>query len=668
MSEKYRLSLSPLQIGPVTIPNRLVRTAHATLFSRGDVNDAHIAYHLERARGGIGLTILEGVSVHRSSTFSLSLTDDSGIEPLRRLVEAIKPTGMKLFQQLWHGGGVELAPNGGPPWSVTTLPGRYSKIPPIAMTSKQIAELVRSYGAAANRLAKAGIDGAEVLAGNGYLISQFLSPALNTRSDEYGGSFANRVRFLEELLREVRNSVPASFALGVRMGASADPDILSVQEVNAALLHLEEQGLIDFVNISQGDYYFHVERYAAMDQPAGYQLAGAREVAAEVTVPRIVVGRFGTLDDIEQTLRAGDADMVNMVRATIADPYLVQKEVEGRSLEVRPCIACNQGCIGGLFSGRMSCTVNPTVGHEGRLAERLITCVDQPKSVVVVGGGPAGMEAARTAALAGHKVALVEASPILGGQINLAQQLPKNHGIGDLTNWLEREIFRLGVTVQLSTYVEADEVLAMQPDVVIIATGSMSTEARSFVQTAAPQSPLVVEPGAHVISSEELVLGTHRELGNRAVVYDDIGHYEAIGCCEMLLERGLDVTYVTRHGSFAPEMDKTGRTQAALRRFYAMGNFRILVSSVIHAVHPQSVDIRPTESAKHESVPADTTVIVAYREPFRDLWQELSECVPQVFVVGDAVSPRDLVCAMREGHFCARTIDDDALGQLWNSM
>ena len=668
MPANYRLTMSTIQIGPVTIPNRLVRTAHATLFSREHVNDTHINYHLERARGGIGLTILEGASVHRSSTFALSLTDDSAIAPLSRLVEAIEPTGMKLFQQLWHGGGIEPATNGGPPWSVTPLPGRYAKIPPIAMTARQIRELVRSYGLAASRLVKAGIHGAEVLGGSGYLISQFLSPALNNRTDTYGGSFERRVLFLEELLYEIRATVPAGFALGVRLGASANPEILSAQEVNAVILQLEAKGLIDFVNISQGDYYFHVERYAAMDQPAGYQLAGAQLVGKDVTVPRIVVGRFGTLDDVEQTLRSGVAEMVNLVRATIADPYLVQKEVEGRSLEVRPCIACNQGCIGGLFAGRMSCTVNPAVGFETILAERLITRADEPKSVLVIGGGPAGMEAARVSSLAGHEVTLVEAASRLGGQINIAKRLPKNHGIGDLTNWLEREIFRLGVKVRLSTYMDANDVLAMKPDVVIVSTGSMSSCTDAFVQTTMPHLKVLMEADAYVITSEDLIMGIHGLTGKSAVVFDDIGHYEAIGCCEILLEQGLSVTYITRHGIFAQEMEKTGRAQSALRRFYAMGSFRVLTSSVVLAINRGSVDVRPIDGIQPERVLADITVLVTYREPMCELWEELVDTVPEVYLVGDALSPRDLVSAMREGHFSARSIDYKQTLPMWHNM
>lgn len=668
MNAKFRHAMSPLRIGPVTIPNRLVRTAHATLFSRGDITDAHIRYHLARARGGIGLSIIEGVSVHRSSSYSLTMTDDASIAPLRRLVEAMEPTGMKLFQQLWHGGSIEVAPNGGPPWAVTVLPGRYSRMPAIAMSTGQIAELVRAYGDAAVRQAEAGLHGAEVLAGQGYLFSQFLSPRLNTRTDAYGGSFENRIRILEELLSEIRARVPSSFALGARMGASSEPTILRVEEANEAILHLERKGLLDYVNISQGDYYFHVERYAGMDQPAGYQVDVTREIGKGVAIPRIVVGRLGTLDDAEQVLRTGVAEMVNLVRATIADPDLVRKELEGRAEEVRPCIGCNQGCIGGLFSGRMGCTVNPTVGYEATLGEDLVTPTQRRQRIVVVGGGPAGMEAARVSALAGHDVTLFEAAPDLGGQINLASRLPKNHGIGDITKWLEREIFRLGVEVHLSSYVDAGEVLAKKPDVVILATGSMPQASGTLVQTAAPYIDVRIDPSARILTSEELIYADPGALGRSAVVFDDVGHYEALGCCEHLLERGLDVTYLTRHAIFVPEIDKTGRAQAALRRFYRMGNFRILTNSLVLSVREGEVEWRPIDGVRAETVPADTTVLVLYREAFRELWDACAETGLKVYAVGDALSPRDLVAAMREGHLCARSIDDPTIEARWNNM
>lgn len=668
MTSRYKLALSPLKIGPVIIPNRLVRTAHGTLFSRINFVDAHIDYHLARARGGIGLTILEAGAVHRSSSFACTMTDDSAIAPIRMLVEAIEPTGMKVFQQLWHGGNIELATNGGPSWSVTSLTGRYSRLPPIAMSTRQIAELIRSYGDAAVRQVKAGLHGAEVMAGAGYLLSHFLSPKLNTRADAYGGSFENRVRFLDELLSDIRARVPTSFALGVRVGPSSEPTVLATDEVNEAVLYLEKKGLIDFINIVQGDYYFPIERYAGMDQPPGYQYKVAQEVGKGVSVPRILVGRFGTLDDAEQFLRTGDAEMINLVRATIADPDLVRKESEGRETEVRPCIGCNQGCIGGFLSGRVTCTVNPAVGYEGELGEHLILRASRPRKVVVVGGGPAGMEAARVVALAGHNVTLFEASANLGGQIKLAGLLPKNHGIGDITKWLEREIFRLGVEIHLSSYVDAGEVLALKPDVVILATGSMRLEPSAFVQTAAPHFDVEIEKAASVITSDDLVLGNFRDLGKTAVVFDDIGHYEAIGCCEYLLDRGLDVTYVTRHGSFAPDVEKSGRTQSALRRFYRKGNFRIVTDSILLAIRNGSVEVKPAEGVRSETIPADTTVLIAYRKSLRELWDACFEAGPKVYAVGDAISPRDLLAAIREGHLCARSIDNPELEVRWNNM
>lgn len=508
--------------------------------------------------------------------------------------------------------------------------------------------------------------GAEVLAGQGYLNSLFLSPVLNTRSDAYGGSFENRLRFLEEVLTEIRGTVPSSFALGARMGSSSDQSLLSTAEVNAAILHLEGKGLLDFINISQGDYYFHVERYAGMDKSAGYQLEAARATGEGVGIPRIVAGRFGTLDDAEQTLRAGGAEMVNLVRATIADPHLVLKEVEGRATEVRPCIGCNQGCIGGLFSGRMTCAVNPTVGHEAVLGEDLIVPSPTPRKVVVVGGGPAGMEAARVAALAGHQVTLFEAAPDLGGQITIASHLPHSHGIADIVKWQEREIFRLGVTVNLSSYVEAEEVLALNPDVVILATGAMPAE--GLVRTAAPHLEVAVAAGAQVVPPDDLILGGARDLGKTAVVFDDVGHYEAIGCCEMLLERGLDVTYVTRHSAFAPEIDRTGRAQAALRRFYRLGNFATRPSSLLLEIRKGEVDLRPIDGVRTETLPADIVVPVTFREAFRDLWDGCAAAGVEIHAVGDALSPRDLMAAMREGHLCARSLDNPDLMARWNNM
>jgi 2,4-dienoyl-CoA reductase-like NADH-dependent reductase (Old Yellow Enzyme family) len=652
----YERIFSPIRIGAVEIPNRIVRTAHATRLASKYVNDDLIAYHFARAKGGAGLSIIESTSVHASSTFSLSAADDGAIAPMRRLADAIAPTGMKLFTQLWHGGYTDPAADGGLPWAVTALPGRYSVAPPIPMTTDQIGEVIEAYASAAARMEAAGLHGVEVLAGAGYLFSQFFSPVLNQRTDAYGGSFENRIRALLETLRAIRAATSPDFALGVRIGGSSDPRILADEDVNAIALRAQAEGLIDFVNITHGDYYFHVDRYAGMDQPVGYQVPHAERISQGLTVPRIIVGRYATLDDAEQALKTGQAEMVNIVRGMIADPMLVVKTREGRGTEVRPCIGCNQGCIGGTFGGRMACAVNPAVGYERTLSDETIGKAASPRKVLVVGGGVAGMEAARVALLAGHHVTLVEAAADLGGLLNYARHLPRLHAIGDIAIWLEAEIYRLGAEVRLSTCMDADDVLAEQPDAVIVATGSQPGEVRQFRQTADPAAQLRIAPDARVLTPLDLAVAPPHDVGRAALVFDDVGHYEAIGCCEALIDRGAEVTYVTRHLMFAPAVEITGRTQAALRRMHEAGRLRIVTQSALVSIDEGSAAIRPLFGSAAETVPADTVVLVGYRQSQNEIWEALRGRVGQLHLVGDARSSRDIQPAIREGQLAARSI------------
>jgi glycine/D-amino acid oxidase-like deaminating enzyme len=500
------------------------------------------------------------------------------------------------------------------------------------------------------------MEGAEILAGNGYLFSQFFSPVLNQRTDKYGGSFENRIRALMDTLRAIRAATSPDFALGIRIGDSSDQRILSAEDANAIALRAQAEGLIDFVNITHGDYYFHVERYAGMDQPVGYQLPFGERIAKDIAVPRIIVGRYATLDDAEQALKAGQADLVNVVRGMIADPMLVVKAREGRGTEVRPCIGCNQGCIGGVFTGRMGCAVNPVVGHEHTLSEDRISRTGEPRKVLVVGGGVAGMEAARVAALAGHRVTLVEATSNLGGLLNYARHMPKLHAIGDIAIWLENEIYRLGAEVRLSTYMDAGEVLAENPDVVIVATGSQPADAGDLMQTADPAARIGIAAGAHVITSLDLAMDGTQARGKAGLVFDDIGHYEAIGCCEALINRGMDVTYVTRHLMFAPAMEATGRTQAALRRLHQAGKFQVMTQSELVSIEHGAAQVKPIFGVQAQAVPADTVVLVGYRQSQNDIWLELRGRIGQLHIVGDALSTRDIQPAIREGHLAARSI------------
>lgn len=655
----YERTLSPIEIGGVEIKNRVARTAHATMMSRGGgITDELIAYHLARAEGGVGLTILEAAGVHPSSILSLANLDDSIITGYRRLADAIRPTGMRLFQQLWHGGHIYMQPDGSPPLAPSTVPSPIAGVAPRPITRRQIDELVAAYAAAARRVERGGLDGVEIHSGHGYLLAQFLSPVLNRREDEYGGSADNRMRLLRRVLSAVRDAVSPGFAVGVRLSDSADPRILDMAMVSEVAHRLQDEGLIDYVNMSYGDYYALHRQVGGMDVPTGFQLPYTAPPVADFRLPRLVNGRFRTLEEVEQVLRAGEADLVSMVRAHIADPEIVAKSAAGHPEQVRPCLACNQGCIGRVATfGRLGCVVNTAAGDETVLSERRISLTARPRSVLVVGGGPAGMEAARIAAAAGHRVVLAEAAPELGGLMTLYREAPRMGTIGDIAGWLESEVYRLGVEVRLSTYMDADEIVAEGADAVILAIGA-EFEA-PFRQTRFPAEPIAVEPGTTVLSSIDLFADRRADHGRSALIIDDVGHYEAIACAEQLLADGCKVTFITRHAMFAPQIEITLRTQSALERLYAAGDFTLRIGHRLVSAAPGEAMIAPNFGAVTEPVAADTIVFAGIRAGQTELAEALEARGLAPLRVGDMLAARNLQTAIREGHLAARSLPSD---------
>jgi 2,4-dienoyl-CoA reductase-like NADH-dependent reductase (Old Yellow Enzyme family)/thioredoxin reductase len=640
--------LSPIRIGGVTLPNRVVRPAHVTMLGidhPSGVSDRLIAYHEARARGGVGLTVLEIASGHPSSPAPLNAFNPALQDGYQRLVAAVRPHGMHLFQQIWHGGHNAQPLDGSAPWSASDVPSPRLGLVPTPMTKAMIDAAIESYVVAARTAKAGGIEGVEVHAAHGYLLQQFLSPVTNRRDDDYGGSAERRRRLLVEVLAAVRAEVGSGFPVGVRVG----PDCVGLVQT------LEAQGLVDFVSISQGSYFVLPKIIGAMHEPVGYQLQASIPIAAAATTPTIVTGRFRTLEEADQVIRLGQADCVGMVRATIADPALVAKSMAGKVMEVRPCIACNQSCIGNQLSGKvqLGCTVNPAVAFDAQRDDSVIARADIHKRVLIVGGGPAGLEAARVAALRGHDVILCEADKSLGGQLRLAARAPYRASIGDVAVWLADEVARVGVDVRLNTYIDADDLTMLAPDAVILATGAMPRT--DGLQLGRPGYPIPGNGDPPVFSSFDVFSTLRGGADGVFIVDDDVGHYEGVAVAEFLLDRGATVNFVTRHATLAPLMEPALSAEPALERLSASRKFQLHLRTTIAAMGQGQVELAKP-GGRLERIEAEAVVLISHNVPAHDLHQSVAAQGFDAQVIGDARSPRFLETAIREGRLAGLAI------------
>jgi 2,4-dienoyl-CoA reductase-like NADH-dependent reductase (Old Yellow Enzyme family) len=652
----YDHVLQPLQIGSVTIRNRVVRTAHGT----GLVGDDLIAYHEARARGGVALSFLQATGVHPTARTGLPVFEDSVIPFLSTFADRMRPHGMRVFHQLYHHGSAYPARPGAVHWSASAIPNPVVGVVPTPMTTGMIDEIVEAFASAAARCQRAGIDGVEIHAASGYLLEQFLSPATNQREDEYGGPLENRVRFLREVLEAVRAEVGPGFPVGVRLSSEEYiPGGLS--PVDTAEVARLVEPLVDFVDVHLSTYWRFHKMLAPMGDPLGYELPMSEVVTSAVSVPTIVAGRIMTLDHAEHIVASGVADMVSMVRALIADPELVAKAISGQADRVRPCIGSNMGCVGQLMSaGRMGCVVNPSAGLEAEQA-RTQAVPDEPvtpparRSVLVVGGGPAGLEAARTAALRGCDVTLVEATRNLGGQVAIAAAAPSRADLASITQWLEAEVERLGVRVRRGVFADPDLVAASDADAVIIATGA--SPRRDGFSVASPLEPIPGHDLPHVVTSWQVLgFGGRVEPGARSVVLDDTGTFEAIGVCEHLLAAGSAVTLVTRFDRMGANVPYPPATVLATQERLMSGDFDLIVSSVPLAITADSVVIGSPHTDRRRVLPADTVVHVSVPRPERELADVLGEMGIPVVVIGDAAGGHGIQKAIREATEAGRAL------------
>jgi 2,4-dienoyl-CoA reductase-like NADH-dependent reductase (Old Yellow Enzyme family) len=640
------LMLQPLSLGRLTLRNRVVVSAHVTNLATADrlASTKHAAYYAERARGGAGLIVVESLAVHPtagSSRLSMQAFDDGITAAMTQVARAVQEAGSYAFAQLNHGGREhnpmttrrEL-------WSSSDVTSRQRRERPHAMTVTEIDAVVEAFASAADRLARAGLDGLEINSGHGYLLHQFLTPLVNRRTDEYGGSLENRCRFSERVVAAVRAAVGPDFPLGVRISGSEFLDGGIDPEMAAQIAsRLVAAGDLDFVSVSWSTY----ETLDTVIPDMAYGQAPFTELAGVVRravapVPVITAGRIGTPAVAEQVLARGDADLVAMTRAQIADPYLVRKVEQGRSDEIRWCIGCNQGCIGYTFlGGDLSCLQNPAAGNEMLDPGEEPARTAHPQQVVVVGGGPAGMEAAWYAAAAGHRVTLLEASDRLGGLLAHAEVLPSRGDLAGVRTYRERMMRKYGVDVRCGTRATLDEIRSLQPDVVVLATGSTAEQ-----------------PGGMFRSSEWAFTAAPAELG-RCVVVDGEGTMTALTVAEALATRGAtEVTLLAAAG--APGNQIVAITLVPAQRRLAALGVRQLGLHALGEVGDGRVEIRDVLNGTTEMLAADHVVVPGARRSDDALAAGLREAGLPVLVAGDALAPRQAIEAIRDGRRVAREL------------
>ena len=533
---KFPHLFSPFTIKSTEIRNRIFSTGHDTYLPVGGLpSDALIAYQRARARGGAGLIVIQVVGVHETARYTDALlmgTSDDCIAPFRRLFDAIHAEGTKAFVQLFHAGRELLGRPDGvlqPAYAPSHSPSERFHVIPREMSTAMIGEIVDGFGQAARRMAAAGADGVEMLASHGYLPSQFMNPNVNRRTDQYGGTLDNRLRFIREAIAAARAEVPPEFIVGMRMsGDEYDQDGLSEDDSVAIARALAPE--LDYLNVIAGTSASasgaaHIA--PSMANTHGYVAPFARKVKQTVGKPVFVAGRINQPQIAEEILSSGAADMCGMTRAMICDPEMPNKARTGRHDDIRACIGCNQACIGHFQLGlSISCIQHPETGRELHFESK--TRAISRRKIMVIGGGPAGLKAAAVAAERGHEVHLHERDAQTGGQARLAQLLPTRAEFGGIITNLTHEAERHGAIIHRRSEVTRELLEHERPDAVILATGSR------------PHLPPFEGEAAQMVHAVDILSGKART-GARAVVYDWHGDWLGSGICERLAAEGVHV-------------------------------------------------------------------------------------------------------------------------------
>ena len=652
MAHEFKHMLSPVDVGPIRMRNRVYFAPHDTNFMPPNTppNDRAIAFYAARARGGVAAIVtpnLLGVGAIGTPVPQHTLTNEESVDLYRRCTDTIHASECKVLAQLTMvgrlgqtrpGGGVTL---GSSPVRLDFAP--FSREVPHEMDHADIAEVIELYSAAARNARLAGFDGIEIAGAGGLLIHQFVSPALNRRTDAYGGSTEGRMRLPLEIIHAVRDAVGPDLAVGFKLAGDDFYDGgLEFEESSRIAVMLDETGELDYLTVVGGMYVSVPTHVPPMYYPLGcfvYLASEMRRVVRHVNVN--CMGRINDPAQVNSIIGENHADMVGMVRGLICDPEFVKKSREGRTDEIRQCVGCEEGCYGRFRRGLpITCAYNPEAGRENELS---IDRADQRKKVMVIGAGVAGMETARVAALRGHKVSVFESRSEIGGQIRVAARAPRRDDFEQIPRYYEYQASMLGIDVHLNSTASTEAVERENPDVVVVATGSV------------PKNLGVVGgDGANVVDVRSVLTGD-ASVGQRVLVVAQEHGTEALSVADYLSDRGKQVQVVTEFfyaGSEAP----LGVLQVLYTRL-ARKEVPILTLTAIDEVRPRSVVVRNVFSGLKTEIGDIDTVVTALGADVRDeLVNGLREKGWNVVAVGDCVQPRFLPQITLEAAIVGRSI------------
>jgi 2,4-dienoyl-CoA reductase-like NADH-dependent reductase (Old Yellow Enzyme family)/thioredoxin reductase len=654
MPQAFPHLFQPLTLRHKTLKNRIVFGAHTANMSEGGwPGDRHLGYYRERARGGAAMIVVEPVPVNANAVLTrgnFRWGDDAVVPHFRRITDACHEHGAIMIQQMYHVGAhgdwdnsfeASHSPSGAP--SMHDSDGSHR------MTAGEIEATIDAFVATAVRAKAAGYDGVELMAAYNAIIEQFWSPLANRRDDAFGGTFEKRMKFSGDLLAALRRKVGEDFIIGMAISLDpGSPAALTIeQQIEIAQWH-EKRDLYDYITLGTGSYFDFTKIIPPFvyEDKMGAPFAEAMKAALS-TVRVQAESHIRTPENADYVIASGQADTVSIVRGQIADPHLANKAKAGRAEDVRGCISCNQMCWGRRSRDYwISCLINPSVGREFEWGGDTFTPAPDPKTILVVGGGPAGLEAARVAAERGHRVILAEATGELGGQFRLAGLQPRRGQITDLIAWYEGQLVRLQVEIRPNTYLDSADIAAIDADAVVLATGSQP--AMTGWQRGLPHRDALPGVAGINVWSVEDVLRREARLGQRVLLLDDAGNWRGPGTAWHLAENGHAVTLLTADAYVGRDLARTAADFPMRTRLKKLGVvFR--TDSVILEWHGDAATIRDLSTGEERRDPFDSLVLATTNAVADTLQEELQSQGIAYHAIGDCLAPRQAAAAIFEG-------------------